>query len=280
MLIEKICLTCGKKFQVPQHRKDTAKYCSVECQQKSLHGELNCTCEVCGKKFHRKPFHLKRFKHTTCSKECLNKLKSILYKGEGNHQYGLKGDLNASFKGQEITKKNHELIEIRVYDPTHPYCDRNGRVLKHRLTVEENYHLFDSKYFETINERVVLKKTSHVHHINENHNDNAIENLIPVTMKEHREIHNLDKVIVRDPETGRITGVFKRGELLEKPEVVNQQPSLSGNTLEGSETSSRVLTEDSNTTTSALHSEKNEDIVRTTDITKETVELQDKELVR
>ena len=67
--------------------------------------------------------------------------------------------------------------------------------------------------------------------------------------------------------------------MLENPEVGNQQPSLSGNTLEGSETSSRVQL-DSNTTTSALPDLIGEDIVRPTDITNETVELQDKELVR
>ena len=85
--------------------------------------------------------------------------------------------------------------------------------------------------------------------------------------------------IVRDPQTGRITGVLKQGELLESPEVDNQQPSSSSNTLEGSETSNRVLIEDSNVATSALPSKAGEDIVRTTDITKETVDLQDKELV-
>lgn len=84
--------------------------------------------------------------------------------------------------------------------------------------------------------------------------------------------------IVRDPFNGRITGVIKQGELLEKPEAVNQQPSLNGDIFEGSETSSRVL-RDSNTTTSALPDLIGEDIVRPVDITKETTELQDKELV-
>jgi group I intron endonuclease len=47
----------------------------------------------------------------------------------------------------------------------------------------------------------------------------------------------------------------KQGELLEHPEMDNQQPSLSSNTLEGSTTNSRVQTdnaEDSNANTSAL----------------------------
>ena len=60
-----------------------------------------------------------------------------------------------------------------------------------------------------------------------------------------------------------LIGVLKQGELLEKPEEVNQQPSLGSDTLEGSETNSRVL-RDSNADTSALPG-NGEDIVRTTD---------------
>lgn len=60
-----------------------------------------------------------------------------------------------------------------------------------------------------------------------------------------------------------LIGVLKQGELLERPEEVNQQPSLGSDTLEGSETNSRVL-RDSNADTSALPG-NGEDIVRTTD---------------
>ena len=60
-----------------------------------------------------------------------------------------------------------------------------------------------------------------------------------------------------------LIGVLKQGELLERPEEVNQQPSLGSDILEGSETNSRVL-RDSNADTSALPG-NGEDIVRTTD---------------
>lgn len=230
------------------------RYCKTlfkKCADKSREGNLNCTCEFCGKKFHRKQSHINKTKHITCSKECCYKLRSLLYSGENNHQYGLKGNLNASFKGEKTLKKNHNNIDIKVYTPFHPYADYNGRVTEHRLIVEQNYKLFDQKYFEEINGVVVLKKSSQVHHINFDHNDNRIENLMPVTRSEHTTIHNLFSMITRDKETGKITGVIKQGELLEKPEEVNQQPSLSGDTFEGSETNSRVL-RDSNADTSAL----------------------------
>lgn len=58
--------------------------------------------------------------------------------------------------------------------------------------------------------------------------------------------------------------LYKQGELLEHPEVDNQQPNLSRNALKGSTTNSRSLTNDvegSNGNTSALHVEKYDDIV-------------------
>ena len=248
-----ICKTCGKEFQVIDCRESTAKYCSNECQRKSLRGELNCECCVCGKKLHRKAYIINKNKHVTCSRECLNKLKSIIYCGKGNNQYGLKGDKNSSFKGTKLEHRNHNLIDTYLYKPEHPFANSNGRVLEYRYIVEQNYKLFNQKYFETINNKVVLKKSTQIHHINRNHNDNRKENLLPVTRSEHTMIHNMFKTIIRDTVTGKITGVLKYGELLEKPKEVNQQPSLNGNILEGSETNSRILiTKDSNTDTSAV----------------------------
>lgn len=71
-----------------------------------------------------------------------------------------------------------------------------------------------------------------------------------LTRSEHIALHNN---ILRNKakKYDSIIGVLKQGELLETPEVDNQQPSLNGNILEGSTTNSRVL-RDSNADTSAL----------------------------
>ena len=259
-MIIKVCKQCGKEFSVPDYRED-AKFCCVECAHKALYAKPNCICEICGKEFHLKQSAIDRNKHHTCSVECLNKLKSILYKGAGNHQYGLKGDKNASFKGNIILHRNNNLIERLVYMPDHPYADKYGRVTEHRLVVEQNYKRFDIKYFEEISGKYYLKRSTQIHHINFNHNDNRIENLIPLTRSEHTKIHNKYEIITRN-DKGKITGVLRQGELLEKPEEVNQQPSLDSNIFEGSETNNRVL-RDSNVDTSALP-RNGEDIVRST----------------
>lgn len=263
-MLKLICKNCCKEFEVPNYRKN-AKYCCAFCQRNSLKGALNCTCFICGKQLHRKQSWINRYKHVTCSKECNNKLKSLLYSGKGNHQYGLKGDLNASFKGTETIKRNGNVYDIWVYLPEHPFCNKSSRVKKHRLVVEQNYKLFDPKYFISINDKLVLKPEIDVHHIDGNHNNNDIKNLIPLTRNEHSLIHANQNEITRDVK-GRIIGVFKRGELLEKPEEVNQQPSIDGDINKGSETNSRVYLVDSNADTSALLDQQ-EDIVRTTNIT-------------
>ena len=76
---------------------------------------------------------------------------------------------------------------------------------------------------------------------------------------------SVQKEIIRDSTTGRITGVLKRGELLESPNTEdNQQPSFDRNIIEGSTTNSRDLTsnvEVSNADTSALPSNTSDDIV-------------------
>jgi hypothetical protein len=159
-----------------------------------------------------------------CSKDCLNNDRKIKTLGDKNHQFGLKGPLNSSFKGMEIAIINHKNTDILVYSPEHPYADSNGRVLKHRLLVEQNYSLYNLIYFEVINDIKVLKRDIDVHHKNDNHDDNTISNLEPLTKLEHLKVHRKNKQILRDDKTGRITGVIKLDKLLETPEEDNQQP--------------------------------------------------------
>lgn len=155
-MIIKVCKQCGKEFSVPNYREN-AKFCCTKCAHEALHAKPNCICEVCGREFHLKQSRINKNKHHTCSVECLNKLKSVLYKGAGNHQYGLKGDKNASFKGDIILHRNNNLIERYVYIPNHPYADKYGRVTEHRLVVEQNYKKFNIKYFEEIDGKYYLK---------------------------------------------------------------------------------------------------------------------------
>lgn len=206
MLIKKICSICGKEFVIPHWRVNTAKYCSVKCQNDGIKAPKETICTNCGKAFHIKPYQKKRYSRHAgyfCSKACFNEYKKEWFKGENNHQYGLKGDKNSSFKGKELPYKNHNNTDIYVYAPTHPFANKRGRVTKHRLVVEENRLRFNPDFFQNINDVWVLKKSYQVHHIDGNHDNNNIENLIVVTRGEHTTIHNQHRKQKRDIITGK-----------------------------------------------------------------------------
>lgn len=288
--VEVTCLVCGKKEMVPPCRAKKYKCCSKECLGKyfseSQFKGVDCICPICGKEFRLKQSYFNSIKGIPCcSYECSYKLKEQTFKGENNHQYGLIGELNSSFAGKEIISNLGYILE---YCPGHPRpCDNSNkttRVRQHRLVIERNHEKFDPSYFDEIDGWFVLKPEYDVHHINEIKTDNRLENLQILTRSEHSKLHEgLTKDRLRKYKN--IIGVLKQSELLETPEVDNQQPSLSSNTFEGSETSNRILTsrvEDNNIATSALLQQikdiVEDDIVRTVDITEnKTTELKDKE---
>lgn len=83
-------------------------------------------------------------------------------------------------------------------------------MLEHRLLVEENWKLFDERAFDIINGQHVLKKGYVVHHIDGDHSNNDIRNLIPLTKSEHNRLHIKLREVVRDKETGRIITTYKK----------------------------------------------------------------------
>lgn len=211
MEIEKKCPICGEKFKVP-HWRPNAKCCSKKCLGLYLRAKPNTVCTQCGKEFHMKESQKTRYDRNHgyfCSQKCSSEYKKKVMSGESNHQYGLKGELNASFKGYEIPNKNHNIVDIFVYEPTHPYADKSGRVAKHRLIVEKNHFLFNSDYFVLIDGYYALKKEYNVHHIDGNHNNNDISNLRILTRGEHTSEHNKGMIIKRDNK-GRIITVLKK----------------------------------------------------------------------
>lgn len=188
------CKICGNTNYLVDTKKFPKDYCSYKCYEEwsKWNKKPNCKCSICEKDMYLKPSRLKRVKNgISCSIECSSKLKSKYFTGEGNHQFGLIGDLNSSFSENVIYNKAGYLVE---YCPGHPRPNDNSikgsRVLQHRLVVERNYKKFDFKYFEEINGWIVLKQEYDVHHINEIKDDNRIENLMILTRSEHTSLHN------------------------------------------------------------------------------------------
>ena len=139
----------------------------------------------------------------------------------------------------------------------------------------QKYLPFDRSvpYKDLLISPIRLKDIYDVHHINEIKTDNRLENLQILTRSEHSILHNKQRRELIN-KYKQIVAVLKRGELLENPEVDNQQPNLDSNIFGGSETNSRVLIDnakDGNANTSALLQQLKdivkEDIVRTVNIT-------------
>ncbi len=128
--MEKICITCGKLFQIVPARRSTAKFCSIKCKLKKHRVERECkfcgkkfevikgkmkrkycshkcseedfrkrilrTCEICGTSFEVQQYAINA---KYCSIECKNRGISKKLKGV------FVGDKNPSFKGGKIKKK-------------------------------------------------------------------------------------------------------------------------------------------------------------------------------
>lgn len=161
-------------------------------------------CSFCGKEFYTKQYQIDRCTNLHCSKECFYEHKKELVKGPLNHQWGLKGELNSSFKG-DIRVGTAGYILIR--DSNHPFGSISDYVLLHRKVVEEwlrqenpdSIHLvdvvgFDGKY---------LSPDVVIHHKDQNKFNNHIENLEIMDLGDHSAMHNSENVCPRDKLTGQ-----------------------------------------------------------------------------
>ena len=104
MIIMCKCIVCGKENYPIDTKKFPKTFCSYKCYEEwqKFNKTPNCKCVICGREMYLKPSRLKRVKNgITCSLECSYKLKSEYMKEDGNHQYRLVGDKNASFKNSE-----------------------------------------------------------------------------------------------------------------------------------------------------------------------------------
>lgn len=156
--------------------------------------KITCQCDNCGAIIKMKPYQYNRAKYHYCCKECFNEHKKITFRGENNHQFGLKGPLNPTFKKEIISHKNNRLNERLIYvGDWYKKYTTNGRICLHRYLVEKNYHLYDPSLFEVIDKWHYLKPNIEVHHIDFNHNNNDLKNLIPLTKSEHTSIHNKER---------------------------------------------------------------------------------------
>lgn len=249
-LVEVVCAECGKHETVFKSRAEyyvcCSKKCSAEYKKKHNTTKVEKVCPICGKHFWVKPSQSKR--RVCCSQTCVRKYQSQTRCGENNPNY-------------------------------RAYSIENGIKSKSYKRYKEPYRKIARDILGVKN----MPKGYDIHHKDANENNHNPENLVALPREVHMLIHRwFGNIMISALHTGKISRevffsmcneeqanfykeiidlnilhqeVVKQGELLENPEVDNQQPSIYRNIIEGSTTNSRVLTdnaEDSNANTSAL----------------------------
>lgn len=193
---ETICSNCHNKFLAQAFRvrdlengKRKHLFCCRKCESefRKSQSELNCICDFCGKVFHRKPNQIKRNKKfNVCSQECNIAIRSILMRGDGNHQFGLIGELNDSWKSNErISNYGYRLIR----NLEHPFKNCDGFVFEHRLIAEQ--YLLTNENSIIINDKQYLSPEFIVHHKDFEKLNNNVDNLVIMKLDEHTRYHAL-----------------------------------------------------------------------------------------
>jgi hypothetical protein len=157
-------------FEVPSHRKDTARYCSRKCrfthQRPWNWNRQQVNCLICGTSISVKPSKAGSTKY--CSRKCRNVADSR--------------KKPPNYKGPQRTDRGYIVVD-------HP---DGGRVYEHRLVMEQTLGR-------------PLRRDEHVHHIDHDRSNNDPSNLQVMLCSDHMAFHHgsLDKP--RDPLTGRFT---------------------------------------------------------------------------
>lgn len=256
-----ICENCGKEEFVTKSRAKRYRYCSKKCEAiartkpKEKLKLVDKVCPICKSHFSVKPSHAER--RICCSKKC-----AYEYKREQS-----RGDKNPNYRGYII----EDGVRRKSYER---YKDAHQRIVRDFLGI-------------------TIKHPYHIHHKDANPSNNDLSNLVVLPAHVHMLIHRwFGNILLNAVSHGRINReeffslctqeqselyrniidlditsqvVVKQGELLENPEVDNQQPSIYRNIYEGSTTNSRDLADNaevSNADTSALpFVSESEDIV-------------------
>jgi hypothetical protein len=73
----------------------------------------------------------------------------------------------------------------------HPFADAHGRVMEHRLVLEQHLRLVEPEHplLVDVDGELFLRPGCHVHHVDGDPGNNAVENLRALTPAEHRREH-------------------------------------------------------------------------------------------
>lgn len=197
----KSCDNCGIDVEIyHKERLDREHiFCSKKCDSefRRNQSEPNVNCAACGKPMHVNPYRLLKSKtgNICCSRECLGKLRSEIYLGENNPNYGNTGSNNPLYlgKSERINAHGYKLIRLPEGE-SHPFSIDGNWIREHRY-IAEKYIMVDEQSVE-IDGNKYLNPNLHVHHADYDKLNNKPDNLQILSPTEHMKIHNGFKVMV------------------------------------------------------------------------------------
>lgn len=181
------CDYCGKEFECcPSRYKSKTHCCSKECMTNlTKERNLNCECLICHRKLHRKPSQINKNKTVYCSRECQKEDYKQRFFGENNPNYNNRGQNNPIWKSNErISSYGYKLIKCS----NHPFANSDGFVFEHRLVAEK--HLLTEENSIDVDNKRYLSPKYVVHHVDRNHLNNSVENLLVLSKGDHQRLHN------------------------------------------------------------------------------------------
>ena len=157
--MEQPCATCGQPVYRPASAPDRPRYCSWACQHQGQRIErVEKPCEHCGilMVLHPSTAQTRRF----CTKAC-------------EHAQRTKRPTGRIVNGRPVLI--NAMGYLTIYAPAHPAAGHNGRVLEHRIIMEQVLGR-------------PLTREEHVHHRNGDKTDNRPENLEVLAPDEHTRV--------------------------------------------------------------------------------------------
>lgn len=228
--IDVTCQICGKNEKVYKSRGSKYKTCSKECMGKMnsvrYSKKIEKICPECDKSFEVKPSSFKR--RLCCSQKCLYKYKSkVLLIGDNNPNSKIRYILeNGIYKKsydrykypyQKICKDILGIKKwVRGYDIHHIDCDDKNNEPTNLVVIPHETHMLLHRLFGNILLRLIFSDNYF--------DDKELKKIL--TIEEYNFIIEIKGLNVTHQ------AVVKQCELLENPEVDNQQPSCYRNIID------------------------------------------------
>jgi hypothetical protein len=158
------CAQCGGTFLAKPSKlaEGRGRFCGRRCYELSKRRSETRPCAVCNRSVSRLPSRF-AYAAAVCSSSCRDELQRRSRQGPDNPRW----------RGGRSVENGY--VQLWV-GKDHPMSDAQGYVLEHRLVVSDHIGR-------------PLTADEHVHHVNEQRDDNRVENLQLLTAAEHAQHH-------------------------------------------------------------------------------------------